>query len=129
MGGEWRWPMSTTPARLTLPPQTTAASVTVGSSATYDLGLAGRYGYNGTITFSCTGLPSKAACSFSPAAVVGLGNLPLSTTLTISTVAATTTKLVSPARPNSAPVLPTILIGLSGLGLVGIVLAGSRKKR
>jgi hypothetical protein len=109
----------------TFTPQTTTATVTAGSSATYNLALAGRNGYAGTITFSCTGLPSKAACSFSPTSVVGLGNLPLSTTLTISTVAATTT----PGHSNSAPGLPTVLISLSGLGLFGLVLAGGRKKR
>jgi FG-GAP-like repeat len=119
---------SATQPDYTFAPQTTTATVTAGSSASYDLALAGRNGYNGTITFSCTGLPSKATCSLSPTSVVGLGNLPLSTTLTISTVAATTS-LVSPVHQNSAPGLPTILMDLGGLGLFGLVLAGGRKKR
>ncbi|PYX50111.1 MAG: hypothetical protein DMG79_06915 [Acidobacteria bacterium] len=86
--------------------QTPTATVAAGASVTYDLTLAGRNGYNGTITFACTGLPAKAACSFSPASVVADGNLPLSTTLTISTAAAT-------SRANSNTAAPLLIESLS----------------
>src|SRR5205823_2384484 len=102
--------------------QTPTATVAAGASVTYDLTLAGRNGYNGTITFACTGLPAKAACSFSPASVVADGNLPLSTTLTISTAAAT-------SRANSNTAAPLLIESLSGLGLFGLMLTGAGKKR
>jgi len=42
------------------------------------------YGFNGTVSFSCTGLPRGAGCSFSPVTVSGSG----STALTITTAKA-----------------------------------------
>jgi hypothetical protein len=71
------------------------ASLTIanpGASATTMLTVTGQTGYNSTITFSaasCAGLPRETTCSFSPATVSGSG----STTLTISTTAAHSTKL------------------------------------
>lgn len=108
---------------------TATATVTAGDSATYNLTLIGNNGYNGTITFTCTGLPDKTACVFSPASVVAVGNLPLTTTLTITTTAATTTGRMQPIGPNSNPGTPTFLASLGGLGLLGLVCAGSGKKR
>ena len=115
--------------------QTPTATVTAGASATYNLTAAGQNGYTGTITFSCTsGVPTGAACSFSPASVVADGNLPLATTLTITTTApGTTAASVRPARRDSNPNSPLILAALSGLGLFGLVLgcgknAGRRRK-
>jgi hypothetical protein len=107
---------------------TNTATVTAGSPATYNLTLTGKNGYNGTVTFSCSGLPAKATCSFSPASVVATGNLPQSTALTITTTAATA-YFVQPARPNSKPSAPTFWASLSGLGVFGLVLAGDGKKR
>ncbi|HEY6765955.1 MAG TPA: VCBS repeat-containing protein [Candidatus Sulfotelmatobacter sp.] len=107
---------------------TTTATVTAGSSAVYNLSLNGRNGYNGTVTFTCSGLPAKASCTFSPSSVAAVGNLTESTTLTISTTAATA-YFVQPLRPNSSPVTPRFLASLSGLGFFGMVLAGSGKKR
>jgi hypothetical protein len=119
---------SGTQQNYTLATQTPSQTVTAGSAATYDLSLAGTNLYNGTITFACTGLPAKAACVFSPTSVVAQGNLPLSTTLTISTTAATTA-LVAPVRPNANPGAPTFLASSLGLGLFGLVLASGGKNR
>jgi hypothetical protein len=104
------------------------ATVTAGSSATYNLTLTGKNGYNGTVTFSCSGLPAKTTCSFSPASVVATGNLPQPTVLTITTTAATA-YFIQPVRPNSKPSAPTFLASLSGLSIFGLVLAGRGKKR
>ena len=106
--------------------QTPSATVIAGTSASYDLTLAGRNGYNGTITFACpSGLPTGAACSFSPSSVVAQGNLPFSTTLTITTTAATTARL---RQRHASTIPPTYLALLSGLGLFGLVFAGFGKK-
>ena len=108
---------------------TPTVTVKAGDSATYALTLVGSNGYNGTITFTCAGLPDKTACVFSPASVVAVGNLPISTTLTITTTAATTTGFMQPVGPNSNPSTPTFLASMGGLGLLGLVFAGSGKKR
>ncbi len=113
--------------------QTPSATVTAGASATYNLTAAGQNGYNGTITFSCTaGLPTGAACSFSPASVVAQGNLPFSTTLTITTTAAGTTAYAMPSprnHKNSPPSSPLFLAVVSSIGLFGLAIGYSKKGR
>jgi hypothetical protein len=114
----------------------TAASATVkaGSSATYDLTATGKNGYESAISFTCSGLPSKAKCSFSPATVTTAGNDPQATVLTISTTAATTTTTTAallPAGANSKSNSGSrpLLASLSALGLFGFVLAAGGKNR
>ena len=107
---------------------TPTATVAAGASATYPLNLAGLNGYSGTITFTCGELPTGATCSFSPASVVATGNMPLSTTLTITTTAAGTASVMPPARPGSQPGSPMLLASLGGMGLFGMLLAGTGKK-
>ncbi len=104
-------------------------TVKAGSSAAYDLTLTGQNGYNGTVTFSCSGLPSKSTCAFKPASVAAKGNLGVATTMTITTTAATTSDLMMPARPKSNPDSSTLWASLSGLGVFGMVVAGADKKR
>ncbi len=107
------------------------ATVTAGNAAQFSFGVTPSNGYNGTVTFTClsTTVPSKAACSFSPASLALAGNSSPSTTLTISTTAATTASLVVPARPDSNPVAPTLWASLSGVGLFGFVWAGGASKK
>ncbi|MGH9501706.1 MAG: FG-GAP repeat domain-containing protein [Terriglobales bacterium] len=112
----------------TLGANSAIASVAAGASATYDLSLTGRNGYNGTITFACSGLPSHAACSFSPASVVVTGNIPVATTLTVATSAASA-HLMPPVRPNNRSLRPTFLANPGALGVLGLMLAGGGKKR
>ncbi len=121
-----------TSGNYTLGSPTPTATVTAGASASYPLNLAGLNGYTGTITFTCGELPTGATCSFSPASVVATGNMPLTTTLTITTTAGATANLMRPARPgsqhNSQPGSPALLASLGGMGLFGLVLAGTGKK-
>jgi len=105
-----------------------SATVAAGASATYTLNLAGLNGYTGTITFACGELPTGATCSFSPASVVANGNAPLTTVLTIQTTARGTASMMRPARPGSQPGSPMLLASLGGLGLFGMLLAGTGKK-
>ena len=62
-----------------------SASVTPGGSATYTVTATGVNGFNGTVNFAVSGLPSGATGSFSPASVFFTGSA--YTTLTISTTA------------------------------------------
>ena len=113
--------------------QTPSATVMAGASGTYTLSLAGRNGYNGTITFSCAALPAGAKCTFNPSSVIANSGIRLETTLTISTTAATTAALKQTARPGSqpgslGPNSSILLASFGGIGLVGLVLAGTGKK-
>jgi hypothetical protein len=115
---------------------TASATVKAGSSATYDLTVTGKNGYTSAISFTCSGLPSKATCSFSPATVTTAGNDPQATVLTISTTAAsttTTTASLLPAGANSNSKSNSgsrpLLASLSALGLFGFVLAAGGKNR
>ena len=82
-----------------------SATVKAGSSATFTITLTPSNGYNGTVTFRCGTLPAKAACAFSPASLTPTGNAPVSTTLTITTAAATAS-FVAPVRPIPNQALP-----------------------
>jgi PKD repeat protein len=65
----------------------TPSSMTVasGGNADYTATVTPAFGFNGTVTFSVTGLPSGASASFTPASVVGSGT----TTMTVTTLATT----------------------------------------
>jgi hypothetical protein len=112
-----------------LTPSATSASITAGASATFTVTSTPVYGYTGTIAFTATGCPSKATCTFSPSSVTLAGTTAVPTTLTISTTATTTSSLVTPYRPNSNPIEPTLWASLGGFGLFGLILAGTSKKR
>ena len=68
----------------------TAASASVainaGQSATYTLSITPQNGFQGAITFSCSGLPAGAACAFNPSSITP-GNALGSVQLVISTTA------------------------------------------
>ncbi len=104
-------------------------TVNPGSNAEYTFNVTPTYGYSGTISLSCpASLPSKVSCSFSPASLAPSGGAYPSATLTLSTTAATAS-MVMPVRPNSNPAAPTLLAGLSGLGMFGLVVTGMGRKR
>ena len=98
-----------------------APSITIaspGGSGTVTLTVTGQPGYAGTINFpstSCSGLPRESTCSFSPASVTGSG----STTLTISTKAARSAGLESPAWWFTS----------FGATFAGIILLGGASRR
>ncbi|WP_350449114.1 Ig-like domain-containing protein [Paracidobacterium acidisoli] len=70
-------------------PAQTALTVAPGSSATETLNVKYLGSLAATTTFTCSGLPNEASCSFNPASVTGSG----STTLTITTTGATKSEL------------------------------------
>jgi hypothetical protein len=87
----------------TLASTPTSATVTAGQTATYTIQLAPQYGsFDSSVSFSCAGLPSKCAASFSPASGTP-GALNVTTTLTL------TTKTSSSATGAS-------LVGATGFG-------------
>jgi N-acetylneuraminic acid mutarotase len=61
-------------------------TITAGQSGTTTVTVTPQNGFNSTVSFGCSGLPTGATCSFSPASVTPSG-APATTTLTVSTSA------------------------------------------
>jgi len=102
-------------------------TVSAGSSAMYTITVTGTNGYDGTVSFpatACSGLPSGTTCTFSKASVAGSG----STVLTIATTGPTAV-LMRPSNLDAHHAGSMLWTSLSGLGMMGLVLAGDWKKR
>jgi N-acetylneuraminic acid mutarotase len=81
----------------------TSLTVTAGQSGTATITVTPANGFDSAVSFSCSGLPAGAKCSFSPATVTPPGTT--STTLTIAT-SATTAAL----HRRSGPLPPEALL-------------------
>ncbi|HZD09441.1 MAG TPA: Ig-like domain-containing protein, partial [Candidatus Limnocylindrales bacterium] len=64
-----------------------SATIKAGQTATFTVTISPANGMNSPVTFACSGLPAASSCTFSPATVTPSGS-PVSTTLTVSTTAA-----------------------------------------
>jgi len=115
---------SATKANYTLTVDSTSQTAKAGSSATFNFTMTPSNHYDGTITFTCGGLPAKATCTFNPTSVVMDGLTRATVQLTIATTATTTT--TAAVRRNSSIMLAATL---SGMGLFGMLIAGSLPKR
>jgi hypothetical protein len=78
----------------------TSATVAAGGSATYTVSVTPTGGFNQQVSLSCTGAPSAATCSVSPATVTPDGTNAVNTTVTVKTTAPS---LASPARRMVPP--------------------------
>ena len=112
----------------TVTANTTTASIQAGASANFNINFTGKFGYTGTLALTCSGLPANAACSFSPASLTISGDVPQSTTLTITTGGSATAQLTQPIDHNSNPNVP-LFASLGGFGLFGLILAADPKRR
>lgn len=79
-----------------------SASVSAGQSATYTITATPSNGFNAAIAFACSGTPSKASCSFSPASVTPSGGN-VTTTMTITTTAASAASVPTGPTASAAP--------------------------
>jgi hypothetical protein len=66
---------------------TLSATVSAGGTATYNLSIAPGGGLSGTVSFACSGAPSEAACSVSPASATLNGSSSALATVTVTTTA------------------------------------------
>ena len=98
------------------------ATVTAGDSATQDITINVKGSWDAPITFACSGLPAKSSCSFSPTSVTP-GATSADVTLTLSTTAPSTAALVQPQS-----LIYATWLSFGGLGLVGMVGVGTRKR-
>ena len=98
---------------------TTSLTVAAGSSGKFALAVTPQGSFTTAISFSCSGLPALAGCTFNPASVTPNSST-VNTTLTITT-AANTASLARPFGRRSSPlyaiwlVLPAMLLGTVGL--------------
>jgi YVTN family beta-propeller protein len=94
-------------------------TITAGQSGTVTIGVEPQGSFTNPISFSCSGLPALAGCTFSPASVTPNSSI-VTTTLTITT-GAPTASLAPPFGRRSSPlyaiwlVLPAMLLGTVGL--------------
>ena len=103
----------------TLSPNPSSATVTAGQSGTFTLTVTPQGSFTSPITFSCSGLPALAGCTFNPASVTPNSST-VTSTLSITTTAQTAS-LTSPFGRRSSPlyatwlVLPAMLLGTVGM--------------
>jgi hypothetical protein len=96
----------------------TSLTVTSGDTTTTQVSVTGAAGFGGTVSFSCTGLPMNASCSFSPASVTVSGTTAATTTLTVSTAA---TAMAALRDGESSRALTVLACGLPLLGLLTLL--------
>jgi hypothetical protein len=82
-------------------------TVTAGQAASTTISVTPQGGFSAAVSFSCSGLPAGATCSFSPATVTPSGGT-ATTTLTVSTTATT-----AALHKFSHPSFPAFELGLA----------------
>ena len=89
----------------------TSATVTRGQTATYNLQVTPAGGFNGTVTLTCTGAPSEAVCSDSPASATPAGGnaAPFTTTVTTTAPSWIVLRTLPLGQPPTVPQLLLML--------------------
>ena len=101
-------------------------TISVGSTATYTLTVAPVGGsFASAVTLACSGVPSGATCSISPNTVTPGSN---SATVTVSIDTTSMSAKADSSRPAGAQPVYVALMQLQGLGLVGMLFAGSKRR-
>jgi hypothetical protein len=95
-----------------------SATVAPGQSATYTIAVGGQGGFNQSVSFTCTGAPSKSTCTVSPSTLTP-GSSATNITATVTTTAAS---LSAPRSRHIPPVRP-LLPGPGGLVILALALA------
>jgi len=79
-----------------------SASITPGGTASYQVAVAPSGGFNQTVTFACTGAPSRSTCAVSPSSVTLDGTNAQNVKVTVTTTAPS----LVPPGPTGTPLLP-----------------------
>jgi hypothetical protein len=118
--------LSGTGADFNLTTPSSQDTIKAGASATYTLSVSPVGGsFSNTVSLNCSGLPANATCKFSPSAVTpGASGAPSTLTITTTTSSASAT----PALPSRSHGALAAWMQLQGLGLFGLMLAGSKKR-
>jgi subtilase family serine protease len=120
------WKASSTTPSFSLSASPSAVTIaSPGDSGTTVLTVTAVNGYMGTITFSCSGLPTGSSCNFSPASVTNSG----ATTLTISTTASA---MLAPVGHQSTPAARAaserLMLFLFGFAILWLAIQAGRRK-
>jgi hypothetical protein len=103
------------------------ATVRAGNSAPFTVTVTPQGSFSNSISFSCSGLPALASCTFSPSTVTPNANTATSN-LSVTTVAHTAS-LVPPAfdRWSSSSYAICLALSVMLLGMLGLVTPNRRK--
>ena len=112
-------------------PQSSSATIAAGGSATFTLKVDAPDPTLGVITFSCSGLPLLASCSFSPATIdTSLGVTPVTVTMTVATTASQTVAFARPQEPVRNGLLAVHILAITpALGLMTLVATGRKRRK
>ncbi|HEY6947042.1 MAG TPA: choice-of-anchor D domain-containing protein [Candidatus Acidoferrum sp.] len=85
----------------------TSATISAGSTATYDLQVTPSNGFNGNVALACSGAPGASTCTVSPASVPPAGSASYAFTVTVGNTA--NVMFVPPPQPpfHGLPGLPS----------------------
>jgi hypothetical protein len=106
----------------TVPAAIPPITVRAGQSATQHFTVTPSSPFDLPITFSCSGLPAKSTCSFTPTSVTP-GNGPADVAATVSTTAAG----VAQVGKRNAPIY-ALWFPFGGMGLITMAGVGTRKR-
>jgi hypothetical protein len=99
-------------------------TITAGATATYALTVSSVGGsFTNAVQLTCNGAPKLATCSVSPSSTTPAGT-PVTATVTVTTTGSSA--LATPLEQS--PGHPIYALTFQGLGLFGIMLAGSRSR-
>jgi uncharacterized protein (TIGR03118 family) len=94
---------------------TGAASVAAGSAVQAALSVAPVNGFNGTVTFACSGLPTGAVCNFSPLSLNVTSSAPAISQLSITTTQAMARVALPHRGKDTAALAFALLLPFSSL--------------
>jgi uncharacterized protein (TIGR03118 family) len=94
---------------------TSSTTVNPGGAGTATLSIAPVNGFNGTVTFACSGLPAGATCLFAPSSLPVVASAPAIDQLSISTTPTMMTSRSHPQLRNRAAITLASLLPLSVL--------------
>ncbi len=101
----------------------TTLTIVDGQSGKATFTVTPENGFNSQVNFTCSGLPSEAACSFSPASVTPNGAA-ITTTLTVTTTAASAAAALRVPLPSSQRPIYALLFSI--LAMIFVIVARRR---
>jgi len=106
-------------------------TITQGSVGSLSLTMTPLGGYAGTITLSCTGLPSASDCNFSPSSLTFTSASSSPQTMTLYLATSGTTAALRPYAPFDSPSKGSLPMLAGAFWLPGLLAAGAglRKRR
>jgi uncharacterized repeat protein (TIGR01451 family) len=98
-----------------------------GQTATYDVQLKPNPVYGTNVSLSCTNVPTAASCNFTPSNSISLqGSSPATATLNLTT---TPQSITTASSQSGLRHFYAVFLGVPGLALVGVGIAGDRRRR